>query len=114
MAKSISELIIEYFQKHPRKDLQHAPVVDWITKQYLKDNSESSRDPWRTIRKLHQEGKLIKVKKGVYRYDPDCIKEVELWDFPANAKEKIFNVIIINVLYVVEEKQMALNYAQII
>ncbi|GAG85248.1 unnamed protein product [marine sediment metagenome] len=44
------------------------------------------RDTWRQIRKFHQEGKLIKVKKGVYRYDPDYVKEVELFDFPSKIK----------------------------
>ncbi len=29
MAKSISDLIMDYFQKHPKKDLKHSPVVDW-------------------------------------------------------------------------------------
>lgn len=90
MAKSISDLIMEYFQKHPNEDLQHGPVVDWVTKQYLKDNTEPPRDPWRAIRKLHQEGTLVKVKKGIYRYDPDHIKEVELFDFPQDVKEEIF------------------------
>lgn len=90
MGKSISDLIMEYFQKNPKKDLKHGPVVDWVTEQYLKDNPEPPRDPWRAIRKLHQEGKLIKVKKGVYRYDPDLIKEVELFDFPPDVKEEIF------------------------
>lgn len=90
MAKSISDLIMEYFQKHPKEDLKHGPVVDWVTKQYLKDNSEPPRDPWRAIRKLHQEGKLIKVKKGIYRYDPDFIKEIELWEFSSEQKEAIF------------------------
>lgn len=33
---------------------------------------------------------LIQVKKGVYRYDPERTKEVELFDFPQNIKEKIF------------------------
>ena len=92
MAKSrnISDLIIEYFQRHPKEDLQHGPVVDWVTEQYLKEHPEPPRDPWRAIRKLHQDGKLIKVKKGVYRYDPAYIKEVELLDFPSNVKEEIF------------------------
>lgn len=90
MAKSISDLIMEYFRKHPNKDLQHDPVVDWVTEQFLKDNPEPPRDPWRAIRKLHQEGKLIKVSKGVYRYDPDRIKEVALFDFPPEVKEAIF------------------------
>lgn len=88
--KSISDLIMEYFQKHPKKDLQHGPVVDWVTKQYLKEHSNPPRDPWRAIRKLHQEGKLIKVRKGIYRYDPGHIKEVELFDFPSDVKTEIF------------------------
>ncbi len=90
MAKSISDLIMEYFQKHPKKDLKHGPVVDWVTKQYLKDNPEPPRDPWRAIRKLHQEGKLIKVSKGIYRYDPEHVEEIELFDFPTEVKEEIF------------------------
>ena len=28
MAKSISELIMEYFEKHPKEDLKHGPIVD--------------------------------------------------------------------------------------
>lgn len=90
MAKNISDLIMDYFQEHPKEDLKHGPVVDWVTKQYLKAHSEPPRDPWRAIRKLHQEGKLIKVKKGVYRYDPAQVKEVELLDFPPDIKAEIF------------------------
>lgn len=90
MGKTISDLIMEYFQKHPRKDLTHGPVVDWVEERYLKLYGKKPRDPWRAIRKLYQEGKLIKVKKGVYRYDPDYIKEVKLFDFPPNVKEEIF------------------------
>lgn len=90
MGKSISQLIMEYFQMHPKVDLKHGPVVDWVTEQYLKENPKPPRDPWRAIRKLHQEGKLIKVKKGVYRYDPEQLNETELSDFPPETKEEIF------------------------
>lgn len=89
MAKSIGDLIMEYFQKHPKKDLAHGPVVDWVEKRYLKLYGKKPRDTWRQIRKFHQEGKLIKVKKGVYCYDPNHIKEVALLDFPPDIKEKI-------------------------
>lgn len=75
---------------HARQDLPHGPVVDWVTEEYLKNNPNSPRDPWRAIRKLHQEGKLIKVRKGVYRYDPDYTKKVELFDFSPETKKKIF------------------------
>ena len=61
--KSISELVLEYFKTHPNKDLTHGPVVDWVEKEYIKLGGTKPRDPWRTIRKLHQEGKLIKVSK---------------------------------------------------
>jgi len=88
-SKTISELIMEYFLKHPNEDLPHGPVVDWVTEQWLKDHDKPPRDPWRAIRKLHQEGKLIKVKKGVYRYDPNYIRERELWDFSPETKKKI-------------------------
>ncbi|MEW6619847.1 MAG: HNH endonuclease [bacterium] len=88
--KTIADLVMEYFRKHSKKDLEHGPVVDWVEKQYLKLYGKKPRDTWRQIRKFHQEGKLIKVKKGVYRYEPDYIKEIELFDFPPEVKEEIF------------------------
>ena len=86
---SISDLIMEYFRSHPKQDMPHGPVVDWVTEHYLASHSEPPRDPWRAIRKLHQEGKLIKVRKGVYRYDPDYAREVPLFDFPPHVKAAI-------------------------
>ena len=90
MGKSVSDLVMEYFRSHPKQDLNHAPVVDWVEEQYLKLYGKKSRDTWRAIRKLHQEGKLIKVKKGVYRYDPEYAQDISLLDFPPDVKEKIF------------------------
>lgn len=87
---SISDLILEFFKKYPKEDLQHGPVVDWVTEQYLKDHPTMPRDPWRAIRMLHQQGILIKVRKGVYRYDPDAVGTVELWEFPPDVKKAIF------------------------
>lgn len=87
---TIGDLIMEYFRMHAKKDLEHGPVVDWVEEQYFKLYGKKPRDTWRQIRKFHQEGKLIKVKKGIYRYDPDYVKEVELFDFPPEVKEEIF------------------------
>jgi len=88
--KTISDLIMEYFQKHPKKELEHGPVVDWVEEQYKKLYGKKPRDTWRAIRRLYQEGILIKVQKGVYKYDPDLIKNKELYEFPPNIKEAIF------------------------
>jgi len=90
LTKTISELIMEYFRAHPKQDLKHGPVVDWVEKQYLKLHEEKPRDPWRAIRKLYQKGKLIKVKRGVYRYDPDYVQGVKLFEFSESVKEEIF------------------------
>jgi len=90
MVKTINDLIMQYFRNHQKQDLAHGPIVDWVTNEYLKYNPTPPRDPWRAIRKLHQEGKLIKVKKGIYRYDPDYIENVELFDFSPDVKKEIF------------------------
>jgi 5-methylcytosine-specific restriction endonuclease McrA len=88
--KTIRELVQEYFQQHPNTDLPHGPVVDWVTEQWrLQGNETPPRDPWRMIRRLHQEGWLIKVRKGVYRYDPESARRIELDDFTPEQKQAI-------------------------
>jgi 5-methylcytosine-specific restriction endonuclease McrA len=87
---TIADLIMEYFRMHSKKDLGHGPVVDWVEEQYLKLYDKKPRDTWRGIRRLHQEGFLIKVRKGIYRYDPDIIQHRELYEFPPEVKEAIF------------------------
>lgn len=88
--KTVNELIMEYFYAHPNEDLEHGHVVDWVTEQWLKSHHTPPRDPWRAIRALHQKGFLIKVKKGVYRYDPRAVRKRELEEFTPEQKEEIF------------------------
>ena len=90
MTKTVGDLIMEYFKKHSNEDLPHGPVVDYVESRYLKLYGKKPRDTWRQIRKFHQEGILIKVTKGIYRYDPGYVKETELFDFPPNVREEIF------------------------
>ncbi len=87
--KSISYLIREYFKKHPNQDLPHGPVVDRVEEQYIKLYGKKPRDIWRSIRHLHEEGFLIKVKKGVYRYEPAAVKQRKIDDFTPEQKEAI-------------------------
>lgn len=88
--KSIRDFVIEYFKSHSLQDIKHGPVVDWVEAQYLSLYQKKPRDTWRTIRQLHQEGFLVKVKKGVYRYDPDLLTERSLEDFTPEQKRIIF------------------------
>ncbi len=87
--KTIGDLIKEYFKKHAKQDMQHGPVVDWVEEQYLRIYGRKPRDIWRSIRSLHEQGFLIKVKKGVYRYDPEKIKRRKLKDFTTKQKVQI-------------------------
>jgi 5-methylcytosine-specific restriction endonuclease McrA len=87
---TIADLIMEYYRMHAKKDLEHGPVVDWVEEQYLKLYGRKPRDTWRGIRRLHQESILIKVRKGVYQYDPDIIQYKELHEFPSEVREAIF------------------------
>ncbi|MBX2931274.1 MAG: HNH endonuclease [Chitinophagaceae bacterium] len=84
-----AELIMEFFKKHPKRDIKHPEIVDWVTEQWKKRTGEVFRDPDRGIRKLAQEGQLIKVAKGVYRYDPEHVVKRELEDFTAAQKKQI-------------------------
>ena len=62
-----SELLMEFFKKNSKRDISHPEIVDWATTEYLKRTGKVFRDPDRGIRKLHQEGYLQKIGKGIYR-----------------------------------------------
>lgn len=86
--KSQLDLIMEYFTAHPNKDIKHPEVVDWVTDEWKKRTGRVFRDPDRAIRSLHQKGYLIKVSKGVYRYDPsNVILRRDLEDFTPELKK---------------------------
>src|SRR5712692_7335312 len=89
---SVSQLHIlrEYFEKHQNRDIPHPEVVDWATAEYLRRTGKVFRDPDRGIRLLHQSGFLQKIRKGVYRYDPDYVEHRQLEDFTPELKRAIF------------------------
>ncbi|MFA3783043.1 HNH endonuclease [Melioribacteraceae bacterium 4301-Me] len=55
----------------------------------MKLYNRKPRDPWRTIRNLHEQGFLVKVRKGVYRYEPNAVNLKELEDFTTEQKLEI-------------------------
>jgi 5-methylcytosine-specific restriction endonuclease McrA len=91
MATTQTALIRRYFEEHPNVDIEHPEVVDWATAEYARlTNGRVLRDPDRAIRKLHQSGFLVKVGKGVYRYDPELAHQRALEDFTPELREQIF------------------------
>ena len=91
MKKSLTQigLIQEYFQKHPNQDIPHPDVVDWAVAEWASRTGRKLRDPDRSIRTLYARGYLIKVKNGVYRYDPEMAYQRELEDFSAAQRTEI-------------------------
>jgi len=83
------EIVMEYYENNPGRNIPHAEVVDWVVAEYKKRTGKMFRDPDRAIRLLHQSGLLIKMKKGVYKYDPDSVSEVALQEFTPQQKETI-------------------------
>ncbi len=83
------DLLMEYFKKNPRRNISHPEIVDWATQEWLKRTGKVFRDPDRGIRSLAERGLLIKVAKGIYRYDPDLVSQKELEDFTPAQKEEI-------------------------
>lgn len=86
---SQSQLILSYYESKPNVDIPHAEMVPHVTAEWLKLTGKPLADPDRAVRKLHQNGNLIKVRKGVYRYDPDHRVKRTLEDFSASQKQQI-------------------------
>lgn len=84
------EILKEFFMNNPKKDVPHHVSVRWCMDEYRKRTGKVFADPDRGIRKLHQSGFLIKVGKGIYRYDPDFVVARNLEDFNQQIKEQVF------------------------
>jgi predicted restriction endonuclease len=90
--KNISQkdILIEFYTKKPNIDIPHSEIVPQVMKEYKKNTGKVFADPDRGIRKLYQDGFLLQVSKGVYRYDPGHIKNRKLEDFDLKTKKEIF------------------------
>ena len=82
-------LVKEFFTNNPKRNIEHPEAVDWLTEEYKRRTGKVFRDPDRSIRYLAQEGFLIKVRKGVYRYEPEQAQSRELSYFSEELKSKI-------------------------
>lgn len=81
------EVIMQYFMDHPNCEIKTAEVVDWATKKYKRSTKSVLRDPDRAIRTLYEEGFLIRIAKGVYKYDPSAVGQSDDLTFPAEIIE---------------------------
>lgn len=91
MASHLSQkdLIYSYYKRRPGEALPHAEVVDWATSEWVRLTGNVLRDPDRAIRTLHQEGKLVKLENGIYKYDPNDVDLSESLDFSEQQKAQV-------------------------
>ena len=80
---------MEYYKENPNRDISHPEIVDWATSEYTRRTGKIFRDPDRGIRLLYDKGYLIKVEDGVYRYNPDEVRQRRLENFSAAQKAEI-------------------------
>lgn len=83
------DIVKEFFIQHQLRDISHSEVVDWVVREWKNRTGNTFRYPGMTIRSLYQRGFLIKVRKGVYRYDPDMVINRELENFTPSQKREI-------------------------
>ena len=62
--------VYSWFKKNPNRPIPHSESKAAIEASYRREYGERLEDSDRAIRKLGQEGKLIREAKGIYRYDP--------------------------------------------
>jgi len=86
---SQSEFIKAWFERNANRDVPHEESKKAIEVSWFKLTGNRIEDADRAIRRLSQEGFLIKVKKGVYRHDPKLATQRKLEDFKASQKEEI-------------------------
>ena len=82
-------IAFEYFLERPDVNVQHDDVVPWIEGMCHRRLGTNCKDPDRAIRKLHDMGLLIKVGKGIYRFEPNAIASHILEDFDESMKEAV-------------------------
>lgn len=82
--------VYSWFKQHPNRSIPHSESKSAIETSYQRLYGERLEDSDRAIRKLGQEGKLIRDAKGVYRYDPTHRpKKSAVLGFDAETRAKI-------------------------
>ena len=84
------KLVFSYFQNNPNREIKNSEIVDWAVKEWKKLTGDEFRDPNRAIRTLHDQKKIIKVARGLYKYDPNYNIRAEGKEFSEKIKQKIF------------------------
>ncbi|WP_036487614.1 HNH endonuclease [Myxosarcina sp. GI1] len=87
---SQKEFIFQYYLERPNRAIKHQDIIPKIVEAWQELYETPLADPDRAIRKLFEEGRLVKVKKGVYKYDPNYVAIAKADTFPEAMRQEIF------------------------
>lgn len=91
MSDQLTQLgfMLNYYKDRPNQEIANKESRAWAEREFEKLTGKRFEDSGRAIRTLHDRGCLIKVRKGVYKYDPDYIQNRETEDFPSEIKKQV-------------------------
>jgi 5-methylcytosine-specific restriction endonuclease McrA len=87
--QSQKEFVMEWFKKHPNRDIPSSEFKQAIESAYEKKYKKRFEDVDRQIRRLNQDGFLIKVRKGVFKYVPGAEHQRQLEDFTEAQRKQV-------------------------
>ena len=89
MQPSQANYIMAYFKQHPKQALAYDDWTDELAREYKSLTGNTARHFRSIVRRLSGEGKLLKVKNGVYMYDPDYVHNPRRDKFNRKQKRQI-------------------------
>jgi hypothetical protein len=88
-AMSQREFVKEWFRKNPNREIPSSEYKKEIERLYEKMYGKRFEDVDRQIRHLNQEGFLVKIQKGIFKYVPGQEHHRVLEDFTSAQKKQI-------------------------
>ena len=91
MTQTQVQQIFSYFKKNPNRDIPCTEVAEWADNIHRKKTGKflSPSRSGSVMRALYSAGKIIRIAKGVYRYNPNPPTEPKK-QFTAKQKKEIY------------------------
>ena len=69
----------------PNAEFKPAPIDEWVTEQREKEGEPAEDVQREPSENLASKGRLVKPRRGIFKYVPDEDKEKEFQDFYTNC-----------------------------
>ncbi len=86
---SQAEFIMAHFKEHPNQALALDDWSDEVSRQYKERTGRTAYHLRTIVRRLYWDGKLERVKRGVYKYDPDAVHKPRTLRFTPKQNREI-------------------------